>query len=118
MGSLKDYAGQLVPHVWGYEKPDCKHRRQSRDGDLKLLHWAPEPGDIGMCDALLDLGDGVEPVFVMAVQSIDGLTMSTPEGVTFIVKGRPVESELIAATTNTIILTPIIKKNADDEDVA
>ena len=114
---LKDATGKLIPHVWGYEAPDCKQRRVSStdqpEGDVKPLHWAPGKDDMDMCDALLDLGDCVEPVFAMAVQSIDDVIMLAPVGVTFIVKGRPVECELQASTTNTIILTPINKTFAD-----
>ena len=111
---LKDAVGTQIPHVWGYEAPDCKQRRlSSRDGDVKPLYWAPEPDDMDMCDALLDLGDCVEPVFAMAVQSIDDVVMLAPVGVTFIVKGRPVESEL-TASTNILILTPISKKRANE----
>ncbi|MDA8584099.1 hypothetical protein N9L68_07680 [bacterium] len=114
MWKLKDAAGNRIPHVWGYEKADCKQRRLSRDGDVKPLYWAPELDDMDMCDALFDIGDCVEPVFAMAVKSIDGVTMLTPEGVTFIVKCRPVESELTASTTNIIIMTPIRKNRADE----
>ena len=63
-----------------------------------------------MCDALLDLGACVEAVFVMELRSFDDGVMLAPVGVTFFVKGRPVECELQASTTNTIILTPISKK--------
>ena len=49
----------------------------------------------------------------MGAQSIDGVTMLAPEGVTFIVKGRPVECESQTSTTHAIILTPIHKKPAD-----
>ena len=116
---LKDAVGNQIPHVWGYEAPDCKQRRlSSRDGDVKPLYWAPEPDDMDMCDALLDLGDCVEAVFAMAVQSIDDVIMLAPVGVTFFVKGRPVECELQESTTNTIILTPSSKKQADEVDDA
>ena len=38
---LKDALGEIVPHVWGYEEPDCKKRRSSGDGEIKPLFWTP-----------------------------------------------------------------------------
>ena len=90
----------------GYEAPDCKKRRQSEDGEMKPLFWAPTKEDLAMCNALLDLGDCVQPVFATEVQIIDDARTLVPKGVTFLVKSQPVQLELAASTTKTLVLAP------------
>ena len=73
MMKLRDALGKVIHNVWGYEAPDCKQRRSCGDGEVRALFWSPSKDDMAMCDALMDLGDGVEPVFVMEVQSIESV---------------------------------------------
>ena len=66
--------------------------------------WAPTAEDMDLCDALMNLADGVQCVFVMEVQVIDEEPTLCPKGVTFVVKPRPVEAALKASTTNNLVL--------------
>ena len=104
MLSLKEALGKVILQVWGYEAPDCKQRRSSGEGEVNNLFWAPSVEDLGLCDALMNLGDGVQPVFVMEVQVNDGVPTMPPKGVTFVVKARPVEAALEASATDTLVL--------------
>ena len=69
---MKDAMGKATQHVWGYEQADCKAKLACRhDGAAKTLYWMPiEKHKIGICDALLDLGNIVEIIFVMETQLI------------------------------------------------
>ena len=109
--------GASIDNVWGYEAPDCKKRRQSEDGEMKPLFWAPTKEDLAMCDALLDLGDCVQPVFTMEVQIIDDARTLVPKGVTFLVKSRSVQLELAASKTKTLVLAPGGGRGEEECDV-
>ena len=104
MMSSKEGLGKVIFQVWGYEAPDCKPRRSFGDGEVKSLPWALKLEDMEMCEALMNLGDGVQPIFVMDVQVNDGVPTMAPKGVTFVVKARPVEAALEASTTDTLVL--------------
>ena len=71
------------------------------------MFWAPSAEDMAMCDALMNLGDGVQPVFVMELSVSEEVPALTPKGVTFVMKSRHVEAALKASTTDTLVLSKI-----------
>ena len=71
------------------------------------MFWAPNSEDMAMCDTLMNLGDGVQPVFVMELTVSEEVPALTPKGVTFVVKSRNVEAALKESTTDTLVLSKI-----------